>query len=315
MNLLFILQMRILNHTHKHVRECEGTTKMETETKTETKKAAIERLQTKLESLKKEEEMLNNQHKTELQQLYQTEEYKAVQTARTIADKRVWACKDETRVLERTIAGKFLDTSRMDKYEHLVASYSPVNGTNIRAEVLEVISKQMKLSSLYKRQIECIVDVLIQIERGRFIPTIREMEAEIKKQDTAYGETLNKLSALTAPIYVKHQSLHEEIAKKETATRRELELVKLTPAEGATPRTKPTKVDIDIKAVAEAIYNANYLNCSCGAKATHICACGCLCCGADPCTDNCGGAVVPIADGLKSGIKPKLAGEGLKQTA
>jgi hypothetical protein len=45
--------------------------------------------------------------------------------------------------------------------------------------------------------------------------------------------------------------------------------------------------------------------CSCGAKATHICDCGCLCCGQDPCTFNCGGAVVPLAEGLAKGIKPK----------
>ena len=34
--------------------------------------------------------------------------------------------------------------------------------------------------------------------------------------------------------------------------------------------------------------------CPCGKEATHICDCGCLCCGDDPCENNCGGAVKEI---------------------
>lgn len=45
--------------------------------------------------------------------------------------------------------------------------------------------------------------------------------------------------------------------------------------------------------------------CPCGAKATHICECGILCCGEDQCIENCGGAVYPLKEGLAKGIKPR----------
>lgn len=47
------------------------------------------------------------------------------------------------------------------------------------------------------------------------------------------------------------------------------------------------------------------LKCECGRPATHICDCGILCCGDDPCIDNCGGAVYPLDKGIRRGIEPK----------
>jgi hypothetical protein len=45
--------------------------------------------------------------------------------------------------------------------------------------------------------------------------------------------------------------------------------------------------------------------CSCGKRADYICECGCLCCGEDPCSFNCGGSVIPIEEGLRRGIQPR----------
>lgn len=51
------------------------------------------------------------------------------------------------------------------------------------------------------------------------------------------------------------------------------------------------------------IENNEELKCPCGRTATYICECGCLCCGEDPCMYGCGGAVVPLKEGLAKGIK------------
>jgi hypothetical protein len=65
---------------------------------------------------------------------------------------------------------------------------------------------------------------------------------------------------------------------------------------------KREKINIDD--VAERMNNQN-LKCSCGARATFICECGCLCCDTDQCEFNCGGSVYPLSTGLSKGIKPR----------
>jgi len=54
-----------------------------------------------------------------------------------------------------------------------------------------------------------------------------------------------------------------------------------------------------------ATLNGKVIKCPCGKTATYMCACGCPCCGDDPCIFNCGGGIGPIEKQLAKGILPK----------
>jgi hypothetical protein len=85
--------------------------------------------------------------------------------------------------------------------------------------------------------------------------------------------------------------------------------------ENAREERRKQKITLIVEAIKQSPKQPPYpdlatLKCSCGAQATHICVCGCLCCGTDSCEFGCGGAVLPLKEGKERGIYPRFEGDG-----